>query len=190
MLFKLLKITSLHLSLSFRMRNPFPKVTLHPQTVSQRFLVSDDFILTFAVWTTSHKTCCSWLVSSLNQFHRVMQVVWVVSVSVWDPGGQPIDATQLNRGGMGNMGPGGNSVLACCFFLGMFPLVYTHWTSLPLPLHEIIFSIGMDGMGFGGMGRMGGMWFIISHTFFFFFFGLFWSIWKGPAGVTGLICIL
>lgn len=33
------------------------------------------------------------------------------------PGGQPIDATQLNRGGgsggMGNMGPGGN--LAKCF---------------------------------------------------------------------------
>ncbi|XP_017556825.2 heterogeneous nuclear ribonucleoprotein M isoform X1 [Pygocentrus nattereri] len=46
------------------------------------------------------------------------------------PGGQPIDAAQLNRGGggggggggMGNMGPG-----------------------------------GMDGMGFGGMSRMGGM---------------------------------
>ncbi|XP_048845190.1 heterogeneous nuclear ribonucleoprotein M isoform X2 [Brienomyrus brachyistius] len=42
------------------------------------------------------------------------------------PGGQPIDANQLNRGGsatgMGSMGPG-----------------------------------GMDGMAFGGMGRMGGM---------------------------------
>uniref|UniRef100_A0A8C2HGT8 Heterogeneous nuclear ribonucleoprotein M n=1 Tax=Cyprinus carpio TaxID=7962 RepID=A0A8C2HGT8_CYPCA len=38
------------------------------------------------------------------------------------PGGQPIDATQLNRGGMGNMGPGGNSVLHVGF-LGMFPLL-------------------------------------------------------------------
>ncbi|XP_060797338.1 heterogeneous nuclear ribonucleoprotein M [Neoarius graeffei] len=39
------------------------------------------------------------------------------------PGGQPIDATQLNRGaGMNNMGPG-----------------------------------GMDGIGFGGMSRMGGL---------------------------------
>ncbi len=70
------------------------------------------------------------------------------------------------------MGPGGNSVLHV-FWGGMFPVVRTHWTSLPSPLHEIIFSIGMDGMGFGGMGRMGGMWFISSAILFFF--GLFWS---------------
>ncbi|MBN3317140.1 HNRPM protein, partial [Atractosteus spatula] len=49
------------------------------------------------------------------------------------PGGQPIDANQLNRGGgggMGNMGPGG-------VFLSFFT--------------------GMDGMGYGNVGRMGGM---------------------------------
>ncbi len=66
------------------------------------------------------------------------------------------------------MGPGGNG-MSHVFLGGMFPVVRTHWTSLPSPLHEIIFSIGMDGMGFGGMGRMGGMWFISSAILFEYF---------------------
>uniref|UniRef100_A0A671P870 RRM domain-containing protein n=1 Tax=Sinocyclocheilus anshuiensis TaxID=1608454 RepID=A0A671P870_9TELE len=65
------------------------------------------------------------------------------------PGGQPIDATQLNRGGMGNMGPGGKSVLHVGF-LGMFPLV---WNSMGMDR----MNSGMDRLGGGGMDRMGGL---------------------------------
>lgn len=46
------------------------------------------------------------------------------------PGGQPIDATMLNRGGgnvggMGNMGPGGNKI--CFWFVSALRLVKL-WT--------------------------------------------------------------
>ena len=69
------------------------------------------------------------------------------------PGGQPIDATSLNRGsggGMGNMGPGGN--LPQCVFLNS-------WIEDASEISGSLFLllVGMDGMGFGNMGgRMGG----------------------------------
>lgn len=66
------------------------------------------------------------------------------------PGGQPIDATQLNRGGMGNMGPGGK---ACCFLnlFGLFQLVTHSLIIIPLPVHQFIFHRnGWNGIWWHG----------------------------------------
>lgn len=71
------------------------------------------------------KHLVSWLVSSLNQFPP-SHAGGLSGIGLGlGPGGQPIDATQLNRGGMGNVGPGGNSMSHVDLF-GMFALIHTH----------------------------------------------------------------
>uniref|UniRef100_A0A671P4G0 RRM domain-containing protein n=1 Tax=Sinocyclocheilus anshuiensis TaxID=1608454 RepID=A0A671P4G0_9TELE len=65
------------------------------------------------------------------------------------PGGQPIDATQLNRGGMGNMGPGGKRMDG----MGFGGMGRMGGNSMGMDR----MNSGMDRLGGGGMDRMGGL---------------------------------
>lgn len=106
------------------------------------------------------------------------------------PGGQPIDATVLNRGGgggMGAMGPGGSH---CFYFFNVKKKKKTFLLLLNIKTLECSLSLflraGADGMGFGNMGgRMGGgklmslcalLFFIITfnHLFLCFRNGQLW----------------